>query len=139
MGVIENFIEVIRKYRVFQGRASRSEFWWYFLVLALLNLAFIIVRLVELPQVVMPYPAVYIAFHALTACPTLAVTIRRLHDAGFSAWRVLGYAPLLVSTLWAVTSDKNHVVIGLFYLVGLLFYITMIIHAMLPGTGGATR
>ena len=40
MVLFQNFVQVMENYAVFDGRASRSEFWWY--VLALLIVAFFI-------------------------------------------------------------------------------------------------
>ena len=139
MRVMENFVNVIGKYTTFSGRASRSEFWLYFLVIAVANVLFLVAGQVKVLQVVIPYPTVYLAFHALTACPTLAVTIRRLHDAGYSAWRILGYAPLIISTIWAVMSDEHLAVAGAVYLIGLTCYVAMIVHATLRSTSGENR
>lgn len=139
MIVLANFVDVIRKYTVFRGRASRSEFWWYFLVMTLANVLFVVAGQVEDLQVVTLYPTAYLAFHALTVCPTLAVTIRRLHDVGFSAWRMLGYAPLIISTIWALMSDSHLAIAGAAYLIGLICYVTMIVHATLRGASGDNK
>jgi uncharacterized membrane protein YhaH (DUF805 family) len=31
MALYQNFVRVMENYAVFEGRASRSEFWWYVL------------------------------------------------------------------------------------------------------------
>ena len=139
MIVLTNFVNVIGKYIVFSGRASRSEFWWYFLVMSIANCFFIVAGQVKDLQAVTLYPTSYLAFHALTVCPTMAVTIRRLHDVGFSAWRMLGYAPLILSTIWAVMSDSHLAIAGAAYLIGLICYVTMIVHATLRGASGDNK
>ena len=58
------------KYARFSGRASRSEYWWWVLFTFLVFLALGL-------------------FYFGVIVPTLAVTVRRLHDAGFSGWLVL--------------------------------------------------
>ena len=65
----------LSKYAIFSGRASRSEFWWFFLFQILISLAAsmlgdVIGGLVSLALLL----------------PGLAVGTRRLHDIGKSGW-----------------------------------------------------
>lgn len=67
------------KYADFNGRATRSEYWWYSLfafvlgiVLGILNIK-ILTGLVGLALLV----------------PNIAVGVRRLHDTGRSGWMLL--------------------------------------------------
>jgi uncharacterized membrane protein YhaH (DUF805 family) len=84
------------KYAVFHGRASRSEFWWAY---ALNVVAFLVAGIaVEMsvaltgPSAATPAPAsivigVVLAAYVLAALvPTIAVFVRRLHDANLSGW-----------------------------------------------------
>lgn len=76
------FFESIRvcftKYAEFNGRASRSEFWWFTLFVVLVATAFVYVHEV-LGQV----------FQIAVLLPFLAAGARRLHDIGKSAWWLL--------------------------------------------------
>ena len=63
------------KYATFSGRASRPEFWWFFLFQILVSLAAsmlgdVVAGLVSLAVLL----------------PALAVGARRLHDIGKSGW-----------------------------------------------------
>lgn len=73
------FFEAIRvcllKYAEFNGRASRSEFWWFALFVTLVTAALAYVN----------QNAVSIVSIA-TLLPLLAVGSRRLHDTGRSGW-----------------------------------------------------
>ena len=81
------FLEPIKKYIVFWGRASRKEFWSYMLFLLFLGLG---VALLD------TFKGNYNSetgegfwsdiFYILTALPTLGVTVRRLHDVDWSGW-----------------------------------------------------
>lgn len=89
-----------RKYATFTGRASRSEYWWWtlftfltYLVLGLLTYAVGTVTsrdggrtpgLVALPLIIL-----FAVFFLGILVPTLALTVRRLHDAGYSGLFVL--------------------------------------------------
>lgn len=101
--------EPLRKYAVFEGRASRGEYWQFFLFLVLVHLAVTIggggggfwfgmwgwgwghhhyhhmwgnpfSGLVHLG---------YLVFCLYVLIPCLAVTVRRLHDTDRSAWWLL--------------------------------------------------
>lgn len=64
------------KYATFTGRASQSEFWFYFLFLAGLTLILYVAEADTL-----------ILLTALaTFLPYLAACVRRLHDTGRSGW-----------------------------------------------------
>lgn len=73
------------KYADFNGRASRSEYWWYtlFIVLAGLALATVTDRLSGL-------------FGLATLLPSVAVAARHLHDTNRSGWlQLIGLVPIL--------------------------------------------
>jgi uncharacterized membrane protein YhaH (DUF805 family) len=73
------------KYVDFNGRASRSEFWWWvlFTFLATLVLTFISGIVANL-------------FSLAVLIPSIAVAARRLHDIDKSGWwQLVGLIPLL--------------------------------------------
>lgn len=74
----ESILKCLTKYAEFNGRASRSEFWWFALFIALGVSAFTLLN-ETLGEV----------FLIATLLPLLAVGSRRLHDAGKSAWQLL--------------------------------------------------
>ena len=90
-----------RKYADFSGRATRSEFWWFYLFYALVGLVLALpgtlVMMLGIPasQDQMPGPAFWIGLMLLVLAslvqlafiiPMLAVGCRRLHDRGQSGW-----------------------------------------------------
>jgi uncharacterized membrane protein YhaH (DUF805 family) len=62
------------KYATFEGRARRSEFWYWFLFTFVLGL------------VVGWIPVVGWIVSLGLLCPNIAVEVRRLHDTGRSGW-----------------------------------------------------
>jgi uncharacterized membrane protein YhaH (DUF805 family) len=78
------FIDAIgvcfKKYADFNGCASRSEFWWWFLFTLIVTLVF---RLVS-------YHLAGV-FSLVTLLPSIAVGVRRLHDTNRSGWWELLY------------------------------------------------
>lgn len=85
-----------RKYGVFSGRASRSEFWWWILFSygvpiimgftgLVIELVFIVLG-VEVEISWESWEAIGSLFWFVTIVPTLAVGVRRLHDSDRSGW-----------------------------------------------------
>ena len=69
----------IQKYAVFSGRAPRSEFWWYCLLVFLaLIVAMIVESAVGLTAILYPYGPLTILILLATFIPGLAVQVRRL-------------------------------------------------------------
>ena len=108
-----NFIEafktcVIEKYCCFQGRARRSEFWYFQLATTLISWAISIFGLGAINEAanqlmatqdvaaymttLLTAPATIVSFIVGLAflLPFLGVTVRRLHDIGKSGWWLLG-------------------------------------------------
>ena len=85
-GAFQYFLDVFKKYAVFQGRAGRKEFWYF----ALFN--FIIVLCLEIldwaifKNTIIPFAVIY---DLAAFIPGLAVSFRRLHDIGKSGWWIL--------------------------------------------------
>jgi uncharacterized membrane protein YhaH (DUF805 family) len=97
MGFGEAVATCFRKYVDFQGRARRSEFWFFRLFIVLVYVA-MFVTVVALSAGHQPHTPNIPAGIALTAfmifllavfLPDLAVSVRRLHDVGHSGWMYL--------------------------------------------------
>lgn len=106
MGFGESIRTVFGKYAVFNGRARRSEFWWFYLFTAIVNgvLGGILgVALLSSPRTKQTIDGVIveqitpnafaIAMYVLIGIwalaillPTLAVQVRRLHDTDRVGW-----------------------------------------------------
>jgi uncharacterized membrane protein YhaH (DUF805 family) len=99
---------IFKKYATFSGRASRSEFWWWFLVAGILGVMFnILTSALRSPsapatQIYFTSPGqsvvevIQILFALAVLVPGLAVTWRRLHDTGRSGgWYFLTFVPLV--------------------------------------------
>jgi uncharacterized membrane protein YhaH (DUF805 family) len=74
---------VLTQYTGFSGRARRSEFWWYTLF------AFVVYLVVALVDAVLNTTLLGLIVSLGLLLPTLAVTVRRLHDTGRSGWWIL--------------------------------------------------
>ena len=78
-----------KKFSDFNGRASRSEF-WYFYLFAILGYFCSIFLALQMSF----FFAIAIIFGLILFVPALAVTARRLHDTGKSGWwQLTAYIP----------------------------------------------
>jgi len=100
-----NFVDSVKtcffKYVVFEGRASRSEFWWWTLFCVLVSISFAVIGLEMVGNVL----------SLATVLPTLAVGSRRLHDIGKSGWwQLIWLIPLVgwvVLIYWAAQPGES--------------------------------
>ena len=121
MGFMDALTTVFRnKYATFSGRASRSEYWWSYLGIAVISMVLQIIGIVgglALGSVNEGLGALFglVAFAGLLALliPSLAVNVRRLHDTGKSGWMLLillipciGFILWLV---WMIEDGQPHV------------------------------
>ena len=85
------YLEVLRKYAVFNGRARRREYWMFWLI----NL--VIEAVLGMVDTFLGTLGLLGAIYALLIfIPGLAVTVRRLHDTNRSGWWILiGLVPLI--------------------------------------------
>ena len=70
------------KYATFSGRASRSEYWYFYLF-------YVIIRIVTLIVDGTQYGTFGIIVSLAFFLPGLAAVVRRLHDVGKSGWFIL--------------------------------------------------
>ncbi|MEU4081414.1 DUF805 domain-containing protein [Streptomyces venezuelae] len=100
------YLEVLKKYVVFNGRARRKEFWMFELINVIIS---IVLTVVDLSLDMQLLSTIYSLAIFL---PSLAVTVRRLHDTGRSGWWVLiGLIPLvgfIVLLVFACTEGDQH-------------------------------
>ena len=100
------------KYANFNGRASRSENWWFQLFYLIVAFVAVIFDAMYIDNSQTMGPLELVTTLALLL-PALAVTARRLHDVGRSGWwmlifiTVIGMIPLLIWYISVGTRSKN--------------------------------
>jgi uncharacterized membrane protein YhaH (DUF805 family) len=83
------YLEALVNYFDFGGRASRSEYWWFYFgnIFIVIGLTVLTVA-ARLPQLVL------LIYLAAMIVPSLSVSVRRLHDTNRSGWwLLLGLVP----------------------------------------------
>lgn len=96
---------VMNKYSDFTGRAGRKEFWMYTLASFLFSLTFLSLSIIASTIAVslgMLFALLYVVISLALICPTLALSVRRLHDVGKSGWWLLSGLIPLVGALYLI-------------------------------------
>lgn len=88
---MEWYLNVLKNYVGFQGRSRRKEYWMFFLVNTIISLILsILERILHIP------PFLTGLYSLAVLLPSLAVSVRRLHDTGKSGWWILiGIIPII--------------------------------------------
>ena len=80
----------MRKYAKFQGRASKAEFWYFYMFVALIGLIFLLLPSPDpIPAWLLILNIIITLIVIVLALPELAVSVRRMHDVGKSGWYCL--------------------------------------------------
>jgi uncharacterized membrane protein YhaH (DUF805 family) len=141
---IEWAVLPLKKYAVFSGRAPRAEYWWFYLLTVVVQIPLTIVD-----QGLAEWGPLSSLFSLATFIPSLAVTVRRLHDTNRSGWWLAAIlVPLLVIGIAAVgalgsmggeasaPAGSALVVLIVSLVAFIILGITMLVFMVTEGTGG---
>lgn len=78
MNFQQSITTCLSKYIDIKGRASRSEYWWFFLFCLIVNTVAMLIG-----------PKIQMITYLILFLPSLTVLIRRLHDTDRTGWWVL--------------------------------------------------
>lgn len=143
-----------RRYAEFSGRSRRKEFWMFYLFTLLVSFVGYALMLmgggldafagaaaidgaVAPPEVGLSFGPLFwvgtvglVLFAVASLIPSLAVTVRRLHDRNLSGWYLLGFM---------VAAVILNMIPGIGPLLYLLLAIGWLVLLALPGTPGANK
>jgi uncharacterized membrane protein YhaH (DUF805 family) len=89
------YLQVLRKYAVFSGRARRLEYWTFVLTSTVVSLVLTVVDMC-VGTWHDDFGVIASLYSLAVLVPGLAVAIRRLHDTGRSGWwALLAFVPIL--------------------------------------------
>lgn len=99
------FIDAVKRYVDFSGRARRKEYWMYVLFYMIFAIAVgIVAGIIRMPLLTSLYSLALFL-------PTLGVSVRRLHDLGKSGWWfLLGLIPVIggiILLIWFCTEGEQ--------------------------------
>ena len=82
-GIVDWFKKCLKNYVNFSGRARRKEYWYFMLIQIVLVIVAMILDVIMFGT---PIGLFYVVVVLGLLLPSLAVTIRRLHDTNRSGW-----------------------------------------------------
>lgn len=107
-----NFFDAVKscfsKYVVFSGRARRSEYWYFTLFVVVVSIPLGVLDALFFGATSGISPLTWV-FSLATILPSIAVSARRLHDIGRSAWWILIAFTIIgafVLLFWAVQNSE---------------------------------
>ena len=84
------YLQALKKYTVFTGRARRMEYWFFVLFNILISAALSVVDYFTGTYSAVYHTGLLGGLYSLgVLLPAIAVTVRRLHDTGRSGWWIL--------------------------------------------------
>jgi uncharacterized membrane protein YhaH (DUF805 family) len=112
------YIDVLKKYAVFSGRARRKEFWMFVLFSTIISIILSIIdRLIgtDYGSGTTSGGILSSIYGLAVLVPTIAVAVRRLHDTNRSGWWLLLYLTcigiIVLIVFWAMegnAGDNKH-------------------------------
>lgn len=108
---MNTYLQVLKKYAIFSGRASRKEYW----VFALFNITFVVIAIIldnilGIAMTELGYGPIFTLYGLAMLIPGLAVAVRRLHDVGKSGWMILIALIPIIGAIWLIVlmvTDSN--------------------------------
>ncbi len=101
MDIKEAVRHVLQNYANFEGRACRSEYWYWVLVMVVIGIVLDLIGLRILQ----------ILLSLATLVPSFAVGVRRLHDINKTGWLVLialiPFVGWIIMIIWAATKGNS--------------------------------
>lgn len=104
---------VFKNFTNFEGRASRSEFWWWYLFIVIVNIIISIIVVSVSGNGLSTAASIIVWIISLILfLASLSVAIRRLHDTGRSGWWALLYlvccvGQIILIIFWATPSQPG--------------------------------
>ncbi len=103
---MEWYLKVLRQYADFNGRARRKEYWMFTLFNFLFAWGLILVgAILEYGIGVSSGGLLYVGYVVAVFIPSLAVSVRRLHDVGKSGWMLLIALIPIIGSIWLFILD----------------------------------
>lgn len=87
LSVLNNYVAVLKKFADFNGRARRSEYWYFFLVNVLVSIVFNFIGMALNGSTFVGLLSTLYFLAVLV--PSVAVAVRRMHDVGKPGWYAL--------------------------------------------------
>ena len=93
---MEWYTLAFKKFAEFTGRSRRKEYWMFMVINFIISMVFAIIDIVAGPLFIGTI------YSLVVLIPSLALSVRRLHDTGKSGWMILISLIPLVGVIWLI-------------------------------------
>lgn len=105
---MEYFIDALKNYAVFSGRATRKQFWMYMLVYTIIAIVLGVI------DGILGMPVLGMILALALFVPSISIGARRLHDTDRSGWwQLIGIIPLIgfivLIVFWCQDSKPDNI------------------------------
>ena len=99
------YLEVLKKYAEFNGRARRKEYWMFVLFNTIVAFSIVLLGLIlsgisNNDSILSIFIGVYVLYLLAVIIPSISVGVRRLHDIGKSGWWMLISFIPIIGGIW---------------------------------------
>ena len=145
---MDYYLGALKKYAVFSGRATRKEYWMFFLYNILIGFAYQLLTGFILSFLgIVPSPSnltsfiifiiISFLYSLFIIIPTYAVMTRRLHDTGHSGWWMLSFILIQAVTFGLAFFIPFMIMIG--FIVSLVVGITIFVFLLTDSQPGENK
>lgn len=97
--MIKYYLEVLKKFGLFRGRARRAEYWYFGLASTIVSIILTIIG------TAIDFIFINTIYSVVVIVPSIAVGVRRMHDIGKSGWYLL--IPIYNLVLLCTAGDEG--------------------------------
>ena len=101
------YLEVLKKYGVFTGRARRKEYWMFFLINIIIAIGLGFIEGILGIALNTDRSVLATIYQLAVLIPTIAVSVRRMHDTDHSGWWLCVPIVNLIFALSEGTKGEN--------------------------------
>jgi uncharacterized membrane protein YhaH (DUF805 family) len=96
MSPIDYYVRAFQKYAQFSGRATRAEYWWFYLVTIAVSILLSIIDMI----LNTPLEFISLIYLIVSLIPSTSIQVRRLHDVDKSGWYMLLNLVIIIGWIW---------------------------------------
>ena len=97
------YLMVLKKYAEFNGRSQRKEYWYFTLISSVISIILAFVSMSsDLTFMNGQYGILDTVYQLAVLIPSIAVSVRRLHDTSHSGWWMLLVFVPFVGWIWLI-------------------------------------
>ncbi len=156
------FIKCFKQYADFSGRARRKEFWWFTLINFIIGMILVScwiwpiisvsikagiegadapdIEALTLMLLKSPFLYIYIIYYLAILIPSIAVSVRRLHDIGKSGfWYFLPVGGSVLSMFASLASQSNTALYLVLALISLAIAIVFLVWMFMDSNYGPNK